>query len=312
MNYLESKVISEDYEYDGNFWNYMKGKSDTPDILNRTRQSDTGAYALPKAMNTKAEKAIVKESAFRKLATVIDCYNTSSKITKATNDSTAEFVAENGSIPVVDVKNDFSQMDVLRNKIGAILRLPTEFVYDASFDLETYLANRIGKAFGKAEDKAYILGNGTSEPTGILDATAGAEVGLYSAALCADDITDMFFSLDKEYRDNATWIMNDETALYLRKTKDDSGNYLWNHSNDTIYGKPVVICNDMPNADPGEKPIAFGDFSYYWILRRSPLSIKALKELYALKGLEGYLAIEFLDGKLIGRDAVKLLQISEE
>ena len=57
--------------------------------------------------------------------------------------------------------------------------------------------------------------------------------------------------------------MNDETALKLRTLKDASGNYLWNHTDDTIMGKPVHISNYMPSEAAGAKPIAFGDFSYY-------------------------------------------------
>ena len=61
--------------------------------------------------------------------------------------------------------------------------------------------------------------------------------------------------------------MNDETALALRLLKDDAGNYLWNHVNDTILGKPVLyINNSMPSVASGAKLIAFGDFSFYWIV----------------------------------------------
>ena len=30
-----------------------------------------------------------------------------------------------------------------------------------------------------------------------------------------------------------TWVMNDETALALRKLKDADSNYIWNHNNDS-------------------------------------------------------------------------------
>jgi len=62
----------------------------------------------------------------------------------------------------------------------------------------------------------------------------------------------------------------------------------------------------------GSKPIAFGDFSYYWIICRSPVSVKALSEKYALLDEMGYLAFEFIDGKLIRPEAVKVIQITTE
>lgn len=67
----------------------------------------------------------------------------------------------------------------------------------------------------------------------------------------------------------------------------------------------------MPGIDSGNKPIAFGDFSYYWIVNRSPVSIRTLRETFALIGHIGYLAFEFLDGKLTRPEAIKVLKISE-
>ena len=86
-------------------------------------------------------------------------------------------------------------------------------------------------------------------------------------------------------------MMNDETALALRTLKDADGNYIWNHTTDTILGKQVVICNAMPGSDAGKKPIAFGDFSYYWIINRRPLAVRTLAEKFALNDLTGYLAV---------------------
>ena len=107
------------------------------------------------------------------------------------------------------------------------------------------------------------------------------------------------------------WLMRDETALTLRMLKDSAGNYLWNPSDNTVLGKPVAISCDMPSMEAGAKPVVFGDFSYYWIIDRSPVSIQALKELFVTLDQVDYLATEFLGGKLIRRDALKALKISE-
>jgi hypothetical protein len=112
-----------------------------------------------------------------------------------------------------------------------------------------------------------------------------------------------------QYRRNAIWVMNDNTALYLRKLKDADGNYLWNHNNDSIMGKPVFISEFMPDMESGKKPIAFGDFSYYWIVNRKPLSVRTLQEKFALHDQTGYLAQEYLDGKLIRQDAIVTMQM---
>jgi HK97 family phage major capsid protein len=129
-------------------------------------------------------------------------------------------------------------------------------------------------------------------------------------AITYDEVVKLFFSLDKHYRKNAVWIVNDETALHLRTLKDSGGNYLWNHSDNTILGKPVEYSNYMPGIESGSKAIAFGDFSFFWIVDRQSLSVKVLKEKYILEGQIGYAAYERLDAKLIVPEAVKVLQLA--
>lgn len=81
-------------------------------------------------------------------------------------------------------------------------------------------------------------------------------------------------------------------------------------ANDTILGKKVLMSEYMPDADTGAKPIAFGDFSYYWVIGRSPIGVRTLSEKFAVLDQIGYLAYEFLDGKLVRNEAVKVIQIN--
>ena len=67
----------------------------------------------------------------------------------------------------------------------------------------------------------------------------------------------------------------------------------------------------MPNIGKGNKPIAFGDFSYYWIVPRSKISVRSLVEKFLVYSQVGYFAIKFLDGVLMRKEAIKVLQISE-
>jgi HK97 family phage major capsid protein len=64
----------------------------------------------------------------------------------------------------------------------------------------------------------------------------------------------------------------------------------------------------MPSVAAGNKSIAFGDFSYYWIADRQGRTFKRLNELYATTGQVGFLASQRLDGKLILPEAIKVLQ----
>ena len=146
-------------------------------------------------------------------------------------------------------------------------------------------------------------------PTGILAEDGGADVGVTTAALAYDDMVKLFFSVKPRYRRHAVWVMNDETAYYLRTLKDEGGNYIWNHTNDTILGKPVHICNDMPSIGAGDKPIAFGDFSYFWIIDRKPFAMRSLTEVLMPQQQVGYVGYETIDAKLIRPEAVCVMQM---
>ena len=318
-------------EYDRHFWNVMKGGKDVTDTLSKGSARESGGFyddcvvcyfyenvlpasregfTPPSGAEDKYSKAIRKESIFRNPATVIHAYGGSSRIFAKDCEDIAAWVPEGGAIPIYDAVNDFTRYPVDMHKLAVFVKLDDDFIRDATFDIEDYLTKRLARCFAKAEDAAFLNGNGLSAPTGILNAETGATVGVTTDALTFDSVIRLFFALDPDYRKNAVWMMNDETALALRLLKDENGNHLWDHANDTILGKPVVIANDMPSVGSGNTPILFGDFSYYWIVCRSPVSVRTLKEKFVTLDQVGYLAMEFMDAKLVRREAVQALQIA--
>lgn len=299
-------------EYDRDFWDTMRGSRTAADNIRCGVNRATGAFNLPSGSNEKYEKAIKRESIFRNLATVVKAYGGASRIFAKDCDDLAQWVPEGGSIPVYDTADDFTQHPVDMHKLAVFVKLDDDFIRDASFNIRNYLTDRLACNFTRAEDIGFVTGTGAEMPTGILCPDKGAEVALTVDNIGFDDVIRLFFALDDEYRRNAVWMMNDETALKLRLLKDEHGNYLWNQVNDTILGKPVIICNAMPSEESGAMPIVFGDFSYYWIVLRSPVSVRTLKEKFITLDQIGYLGFEFIDAKLIRRSAMKAIQIKDE
>ena len=260
----------------------MRSKKTREDVLDKGRDVSTGTYSMPNAAARKVMDEIEKESDFRKIATVIRAYKNGYKIFAKDCKDKAEFVAEGAAIPVYESAGDFNENTIGSHKLASIVKLDEDFVSDAGFNIEKYLTEKLGKSFGRAEDEAFINGTGKEEPTGILNDENGADTALTAETLNYDAVIDLYFSVDKEYRKNGIWLMNDKTALTLRKLKDADGNYLWNPASDTILGKQVILSEFMPDIKSGAKPIAFGDFSYYWIVGRKPVSVRTLLEKYVL------------------------------
>lgn len=285
----------------------MKGNTASADAL-RNGKTPMGTSKLPSYIAGKFTEALAKESLFRKIGTVL--FNQGDhKFWARDCDNTASFVPEGSAIPIYDGMDDFTVYDINSYKLAAVVRLDEDFIFSPGYNLEKHLTAHMTKAFSRAEEKAFITGNGITEPTCILADNGGAEVGANSSALTYDDVVALYFSVKPEYRKNGKWLMNDETAFALRRIKDADGNYIWNHNNDTILGKEVLISEYMPNASAGTSPVAFGDFSYYTIVDRDHTSVKALHEKFAMNSQIGYLAVEFLDGKLVRPEAIKVLKM---
>ena len=137
-----------------------------------------------------------------------------------------------------------------------------------------------------------------------------------SASITFDDVMELFYSLRSPYRKKAVWVLNDSTVKALRKLKDNTGNYIWNPSvqasvPDTILNRPYKTSSYVPEIKAGNKCMAFGDFSYYWVADRQGRSFKRLNELFAMTGQVGFLASQRLDGKLILPEAIKTLTIKK-
>ena len=309
--YTERLPYTGSPEYDKHFWNAMRGRDSSFDELSKGYSSGIGLYALPNSSDNKYMAKLEKESLFRGIGTVIKAYGSGYRIFAKDSSDIAQWVAENDAVPIYDGIEDFTINTVDSWKLAALVKMDEAFVHDASFDIESYLINRFAKNFGRAEDNAFINGNGNEMPTGILKATGGAEVAATIDDISYDNVIGLYFSVKPEYRKNAVWLMNDKTALALRTLKDDAGNYLWRDSDDTILGKKVIMSEFMPDAESGSKPVAFGDFSYYWVIGRRPIGVRTLSEKFAAFDQLGYLAYEFLDGKLIRPEAVKVIQITE-
>lgn len=209
-----------------------------------------------------------------------------------------------------DAINDFSTYKLNDHKLAVIMQLDASFLHDNRYIFESYVTDRLVKDFSHAEERGFINGTGVNMPTGILAENGGAEVGVTADAITYENVVKLFFSAKPEYRKDGVWMMSSETALAIRSLTDNAGQPLWNHTNDTILGKKVYISEYMPGAESGSKPIAFGDFSFYWIVERTSMTIRTLRERFYETDQIGYLAFELLDGKLIRPEAIKVMQMT--
>ncbi len=300
-----------DTAYVADFWNAMRGHEFTALDRYNAKSPRCGAYLLPASQAGKYQEDLKKENFFRRLATVIPTSEHDTHITTIVTEAEPGWIPEEGNIP--EVAELLGVYDFTSHKLAALTKLHLSLLTDTGFNFENWILKSFARIFGKAEAKAFLTGNGNGQPLGVLADHGGAEIGVTTAkvdTITFDEVMSLFRSLEPKFREKAVWVMNDETALALHTLKDDSGNYLWNPASEKLLGKTVIICNEMPGIQSGSKPIAFGDFSYYWILERVPLAIRVLREKFIIKQHCGYIGVEHLDAKLIRPEAIQVMQMA--
>jgi HK97 family phage major capsid protein len=171
---------------------------------------------------------------------------------------------------------------------------------DVAIDLEQWITDEVIGEFAIQENIAFLSGNGTNKPTGILNyVTGGANAATHpwgaitgttvagAAAVTTDEVIDLVYSLPSERNTNAKFYLNRTSLGKLRKLKDGQGNYIWQPTfvagqPSTLAGYPVVEVPGMPNMTTGLVSILFGDmFKTYLVIDR--IGFRVLRDPYTNK-----------------------------
>jgi len=308
----EQKTGRASAEYKEDFGCALRGKPMLHNVMSEGIDTD-GGFLVPEEFERQIVTGLEEFNIIRSIAKTITT-SAERKIPIAATHSTAQWTAENASY--TESNPTFAQKQIDAFKLTDLIKVSTELLQDSMFDLESYIAQEFARAFGVAEEEAFCVGTGTGQPSGIFTANGG-EVGVTAGsptAITVDNIIDLIYSLKSPYRRNAVFLMKDVTISGLRKLKDANGAYLWQPSvqagqPDRLLGYPIYTSPYVPAAAAGALPIAFGDFSNYWIADRMGRTVQRLNELYAGNGQVGFIATERVDGKVILNEGIKLLQM---
>jgi HK97 family phage major capsid protein len=300
-------------EYRDAFW-LAQTRQPLSEAATRALSSGTaekGGYLIPEEFSTKIVETLTEKSYMRGLATVSTSSSTEN-IPVEGDDGANGWIEEGGSYPESDPTIGREVMKAY--KTGRILKVPEELLQDSFTSIESYIAKKFSKSTIKAEESAFVNGDGVGKPTGFLQNAAVGKTAAASDAITADEIVDLWGDLDEDYEADSVFMMNKKTLISIMKLKDGNGDYLVNKGLEgapsTLLGRPIVLNKHMPDIDVDSKPIAVGDFSYYFIKDRKAMTMKRLDEKYADTGHIGFRVDKRVDGKLVIPDAVKVLKMA--
>lgn len=245
-------------------------------------------------------------------------------VPRATAEGTVTWLTEASAMGGTDAA--FSSVSLGAHKLGKLIQVSKELATDVGFDLVGYLAQSAGRNIGIATNYAYCSGAAASQPSGFLGqatgsggnitgaAGAGGLVGLPTATAGeygTDYLFDLYHGIIPQYRPRASWMAADGTIKVIRRMKDTLGRPIWEPSlqagvPDTLLGKPVYANPGMPAFGASATPIAFGDFSAYYVRDVTPLRFERSDEYAFNTDLISFRALMRTDGILVDPKAIVL------
>lgn len=233
-----------------------------------------GGYLVPEEWQNEIVEDILDATVIRPRATVVqmttDTLHLPQLATRPHVYWTAEKAVKSTSTAT------FTEITFTPYTLAVIVVLTKQLVADASVGVGSgiisYVTRLVVQAIGAEEDRVFINGAGTTQPTGITAYTLGSTASA-GGALTGDHLINAYYRLEQGYRRTAVWIMNSRTIAHVKRLKDSQNRYLFMDAltaggYPTVLGAPVIEQNDLASAT-----VLFGDLSRYYIAQREGISM---------------------------------------
>lgn len=232
-----------------------------------------------------------------------------------TMDDTANkgaLLGENTQAGEQDVTFGQKQLDAY-TYTSKIVRVSLQLLQDSAFDMNGLIRDVFGERIGRIGNEHLTVGTGSSQPNGIVTASANGNTTSGTSAVTWEEVMDLYHSVDPAYRNmpNTRFMFHDNTLKALRKIKDNDGRFIWQPADvrtgapATILEEPYSINQDMPQLGTGNKFMVYGDFARYVVRLVRDFTMLRLTERYADYLQVGFIGFSRLDGELVDGSAVK-------
>lgn len=318
--------LPADPEYVKDFKAHMR-KGDVQASMSKGSDAD-GGYLAPVEWDRTITNKLKEASPIRAHARTISI--TSAGFKKLFNDRAigSGWVGETAPRP----ETGTPKIGVLEFPLGEIFANPAiaqGLLDDAAIDLEAWLASEVQAEFARQEGIAFLSGNGTNKPHGILTYVEGAAnaarhpfgaiktvLSGADAGFTADGLIDLIYDLPAEFRANAKLFTSRQSQSAMRKLKDGQGNFLWQASfalgqPATLAGEPVVELADMPKPEADAISVLYGDMdATYLIVDR--IGIRVLRDPFTNKPFVHFYTTKRVGGGVHNPEPMRALKIGKQ
>lgn len=285
-----------------------------------------GGYAVPEELDRTLLEIARKEVVMRQEATVISVSTADYKKLVNLGGSGSGWVGESDARPATGTPK-LAQIAPFMGEIYGNPQATQTMLDDGMFDVEAWMAAELQQEFSEKEELAFTSGDGLLKPKGFLayasaiDADSARAFGTLqhiksgsAAALTADSIIKLIYTLRKAYRSGAKFMMNNNTLFQVRLLKNSEGDYLWRPGLELdqpsmLAGYGIAENEVMPDIAADAKALAFGNFKRgYTIVDR--FGTRVLRDPFTNKPYVGFYTTKRVGGMVTDSNAIKLMTIA--
>lgn len=282
-----------------------------------------GGYLVPNEMSNMIVQIVNESSPLRALASIETISSDALDIIEDVTDMDAAWADETTARDAATGNSTIGRNTIPTFEMYAQPQATQKLIDDGSIDIEQWVAQKVGDKMARLEATAFVSGNGTSQPKGILSYAAGTTFGSQieqllsgeDGAVTADSIVQLYYALKDEYARRATFLMHRTTAQAVRLLKESTTDqYLWQPglaagTPDTLLGVPVTLAADMPVIASDALSIAVADFKRaYLIVDR--IGIRTLRDPFTAKPFVKFYTTKRVGGEVVNTEAIKILKLA--
>lgn len=292
-----------------------------------------GGYTVLPDTSGQIVKKLYETSPMRQIASVQTISTDALEGLTDKDEATVGWVAETGS-RTATATPQLAKWRIPVHEQYANPQATQQLLDDSAINIESWLAEKISEKMARAENLAFVSGNGIGRPRGFTDYTSAAVTTADStrawgvveykatgvagsfgtaAGQAADNLIDFVHKLKAGYRQGATWVMNRKTLGAARQIKDGNSQYVWLPSmtagqNSSLLGYPIVEMEDLADYSTTDAfAAAFGNFKVgYQIVDRQ--GIRVLRDPYSAKPYVQFYTTKRVGGDVLNTEAIKYLK----
>ena len=230
---------------------------------------------------------------------------------------TAAWIAESGAYTPSD--ETITNLALSSFKAGTKIIVSEELVTDSEFDLSSFISTEFGERIGALAEDAFVNGDGSGKPSGILLAGEAVAVTTLVAGQVATTtyagLAPAILSVPAQYRyeEGSALLVADSLFVRLLTIVDSTGRPVWSGgmsegAPDRVLGMPVFVHPNLAAIGANSKSAIVGNFKRgYTIRRTNGVFMQRQNELHSDNGQVGFRAYHRMDGRVALADALRII-----